>query len=314
MLLLQGRCHCADSASSANREVDAMLTMRVLAAVVCGAALAVLLAGCGGSGGDEPTGLVAADGVDEYVGDGHHGTKPLPELLGLPEGQVRTQAAATAIALGFPPLNGKVPAKAVNWYRIPPVGVTRPLVVSLQPTHGEDSDLYVFAGSGAGYAPGATCLGSSTRLPTGGDDQTHSFVTDWVAFDAKPSSGAPAAQIAVWGVPGGATPCRYRTECSPVWGLTVNSPTPKGATVGYQDSHWYRFAVQAGQSYWIDVMLQSAEADVDIFAYLGKSTRYLGKSAVGGLQVDPGLSGSCYVRVYSMWITESPYTLQVSKM
>ncbi|NPV48657.1 MAG: hypothetical protein HPY69_17080 [Armatimonadetes bacterium] len=284
-----------------------MPMLRLLGLCCAGAMLAAILAGCGGAG--EVTEVTSE--VAEYAGDGHNGTKPLPELVGLSHPLMQTQAVATALRLGEPPVLQRVPAKSVNWYRIPPIGVDRPLLVTLQPTADEDSDLYLFPGSATGYGSGATCLGSSNRLPLGNTDRPGGFAPDWVVLEATDSKGWPAAQVAVWGAPGGATPKHYRIECDPVWGLTVGGSS-KGATLTYRDSHWYRFPVKAGHSYWIEREYGSADGRCDVYAYLGRATRYLGAGAFP--QLDATETGTCYLRLYGSTSAACPYTILVDMM
>lgn len=284
-----------------------MPVSRLLGLCFAGVLLTVLLAGCGGSGQV----LERAGEVAEYVGDGHNGTKSLPDLLGLSRSVLQTQAVATALRLGEPPLLQRVPAKSVNWYRIPAVGVDRPLLVTLQPTADEDSDLYLFPGSATGYGSGATCLGASNRLPLGNIDRPAGYAPDWVALEATDSKGWPTAQVAVWGAPGGATPKHYRLECDPVWGLTVDG-SAKGGTLTYRDSHWYRFPIKAGHSYWVNREYLSADGRCSMYAYLGRATRYLGAGALPQLTATE--TGTCYLRMYGYTTAACPYTVDVGMM
>lgn len=268
--------------------------------------LTVIIGGCGGQAPVVPEDVYD---VAEYVGDGHHGTKPAPDFLSLvPE--IQTQAIATALRLGDPALVDRVPEKAVNWYRIPPVGVDRPLIVTLQPTADEDSDLYLFQGSATGYGAGATCLGASSRLPLGNTDRPNGYAPDWVALDATDSKGWPTAQVAVWGAAGGGSPKHYRIECDPVWGLTVDG-AHKSGTVTYRNSHWYRFAVKAGHVYFIQRWYTSADGRMNVYAYLNRATRYL--TANNG-EVHPDQNGFCYLRLYGTSTVACPYGIEVDKM
>jgi len=220
---------------------------------------------------------------------------------------------ATALRLGEKPFQDGVPGKGVNWYRIPPVGADRPLVVTLQPIGGDDSDLYLFPGSGALYGSGATCLGSSSRLPAGGGDRLPSgFAPDWVVLEAKASQGWPTTQVAVWGVPGGFPPKkRYFIECDPVWGLTIDGPM-KGGTLAPRDSHWCRFKVKAGHKYWISVTYYSAVVHVMLYVYLERATRFIAGNTPPVVSFTAEQSGTCYLRVYGNTDAPCPYAVGVN--
>lgn len=272
-----------------------MITRCLALAAVLAVSLALGLNGCGGSGSPIMTREAR---VDEYRGDGHGGTKPLLETFGLSGPGLSTQALPTPLVIGEVPLVGRVPARNVNWYRVPAVGTPRRLLVTLQPTADEDSDLYLLSADGETYNPKAASLGYSNRLPTGGDD-VDGYAPDWVAFDTVATAGRQAAQVAVCGVATGATPKHYRVECDPVWGLTVNGPSKTGS-LAQHDSHWYRFLGQQGVHY--DVMLVANNGDPDTYIYEGDAKHFIAKDVQVGSGTSVGftasVSGFYYVRVY----------------
>jgi hypothetical protein len=273
---------------------------RLQAAILAGLlAGAITLTGCGGSdGGSDGSALAPLDKISEYLGDGHNGAKPLLDGLEPAPTGLDTQALPTALVIEAPPLTGRTPAKNINWYRVPPVSATRELLVTLQPTADEDSDLYLLSADGETYSPKAACLGYSNRLPAGGDD-VNGYAPDWAAFTTPNSQGRQSAQVAVYGMATGATPKHYRVECDPVWGLTVNGVT-KGGSLTLYDSHWYRFAGQAGTDY--DVMLQAISGDPDTYVYQGDATHFIAKDTQVGSGTSVGFTaavdGYYYVRVH----------------
>lgn len=265
--------------------------------VMLGAAVAAaaMLLGCGGV---ESPGPISEARVGEYVGDGHGGTKPLMDFPGIAPAEIGTQALPTALVIGEAPLTGRTPSRSINWYRVPPVSTTRMLLVTLQPTADEDTDLYLLSGDGEAYSPKAACLGYSNRLPVAGDD-VNGYAPDWVAFDIGATAGRQAAQVAVCGVATGVTPKHYRVECDAVWGLTVNGVAKAGTLTEY-DSHWYRFLGQQGTSY--DVMLLAQSGDPDTYVYQGDARHFIAKDVQVGSGTSVGFTASVtgyyYIRVH----------------
>ncbi len=277
-----------------------------VAGLVCIVAVAGMLAGCGG--GDEPD-VGPPMRVGEYRGDGHNGAKALLEFPGLAAAGVATQALPTALVIGEAPLAGKTPARNISWYRVPPVGAVRELLVMVQPTADEDTDLYLLSANGPTYKPKAVSLGYSNRLPAGGDE-VHGYAPDWVAFTTEATTGLQTAQVAIYGVATGATPKHYRVECDPVWGLTVNGVTKNGSLAQY-DSRWYRFAGKMGQDY--RIIVGATGGDPDAYAYQGEAKHFVAKHTVTGggtLHLTAAANGPYYLRLYGF--KAGNYTIRVA--
>lgn len=277
-------------------------------AIACGSAVvaAVVLAGCGGAG---LVGVANEGRVGEFAGDGHNGVKALLEFAALAPAQMATQALPSALVIGEAPLTGRTPARSINWYRVPPVSSSRRLLVTLQPTADEDTDLYLLSADGEAYRPEAACLGYSNRLPSGGDD-VDGYAPDWVAFDTGATAGRQAAQVAVCGVATGATPKHYRLECDPVWGLTVNG-TSKSGSLAEHDSRWYQFTGQIGKDY--RIIVGTSGGDPDTYAYQGDAKHFVAKHTVTGggtVYLTAAANGTYFVRLYGF--RAGPYTVRVA--
>jgi hypothetical protein len=167
-----------------------MSATRWMCVVACVGAIGALVLGCSSSG-PEPTNDavgIRTFKISEYVGDGHGGTKPL--LFGAGPGDV---AAAMGSYLGFggTPRSATVVINQTQWYKLPASTVARPLVITVQPTADEDTDLYVLNGRPSHYPGADACLGYSDRTPSGSDGVRSGYAPDWVSISPGNTTAAP---------------------------------------------------------------------------------------------------------------------------
>lgn len=273
-----------------------------------------VIAGCSGSGGSRDPETSPLGKIHEYVGRGYEGERPLPSWLGGTE--MQTRASATNLKIGGPPRVATVAPANINWFRIPAISVNKNLVVTLQPTANEDSDLFVLEGeAGRDYADGISIYGNSRRMPqdsTAPDDHLASgYAPDWVAFNVGPVERA-ASYVAVYGHHTMDGVKHFRIEADSLWAIQVNGFLQPGQ-LAQGDSHWYRFNAANGTTYTLN--LNTGSGDADMFVYDGNSYGYVGKNtAAGGGMVTftATTSGLHYVRVYGYTATVSQYTLEVN--
>jgi hypothetical protein len=250
-----------------------MKTTGWLVLLVCAMLLGAIVAGCsgtsgpGGGAGDRTIG-----GVAQYVGDGGGSLKPWPAMIPPPESPA---SLGTLLKFGDVPKTTTVPRKQTNWFRLPPIGAGKTIVVTLQPTADEDSDLYVMKG------PAGPVLAYSNRTPTAGSDPlpTYGYVPDWAAFTPGNTHGWPAALIAAFGMPNGTATKHFWVESDIVSPLIVNGGGYSHAVQG-GSSNWYSFPATAGKQY--TVRLAQFVGKPDWFVYGDKSWKFKAQYISGG--------------------------------
>lgn len=275
---------------------------------------ACCLWGCGGTGTATDQSAPIAP-VAEYVGDGHHGTKPVLGFGGLGAVLAQPQAMAELLGIGGRPITSTVLATHTNWFRLPKLTTSTLTVVMLQPTADEDADLYLLKGNGGTYAGGAGSLGHSNRLPTGGD-AVNGFAPDWVARNFAPTAGYPAAQVAVYGAPGGPATKHFYLEADPVTDLVPNgADSTRMITAGYSD--WYR-VTSGAIPLDVSVHLNQMSTETSLFLYKNDALGFListpadlptGQISVG-FHCDPG--DAYFIRVYAYGTWRSEYGLSAT--
>lgn len=261
------------------------------------AAVAVVGAGCGGSGSAVPrsSDVFPMARIVEYVGDGHGGTKPFPTLIKAMTGDVNTQSMGTRLQIGGVAKEQKVQRRLANWCYIDPVTSPTTLVVTCQPAFIKvpgDADLYVMR-------PRPTTSGVpvhyySDRSPSGGGDgdtlRGGGYAPDWVAFNPAYYDPYPAAQVGIYGY--------YSPQETTVWKhflIEVDEAqelstdgTPVTKVLGQRQSDWYYFWTST--TCYIEV--QAIKGDPDFYVYEDDSKSYV-DGAVG-----PG-GGTVTVHAYS---------------
>lgn len=267
-----------------------------------GAAI-VVLGGCG-------AGSVAPDGADqvapvkiiEYRGDGGGSLKPPALFLAGPE--PAPASVGELLGMGATGLLGTVPRKATSWYYIAPRDTAGTVVVTLQPTANEDSDLFVL--DRYDYH----LLKASLRTPSYGDPDSlrSGYAPDWVAVDLTASSGWPLAYVAVYGAVTSASVDRFRLEAD---GATVRGPGSGtwAGRVAKNQSKWCRLNVHSGDPY--NLTLTAVSGDPDIFVYHETSSKWVGSDvSVGGgsLGFTAG-AGPYYIRIFGS--TGSDFSLYI---
>jgi len=282
--------------------------------LVVGLGLVVLvLGGCGSNSGGSG-GMVDTSGkIGEYVGDGHGGTKPLPDFAKLLPGgdQVQTQALPTLLSNGATHKYTNVPSQQANWFCLPVLTSAATWLVTVQQLNNEDVDLFLLDGNSF-YTSNATTLGYSDRTPSGGTtDVVDGNVPDWVAYTfAGATGGNPGAQIAVRGMPGAPDPKHFNIEADIVPQLFVNG-SGKAGTLALRDSNWFYFNALNGIQY--TVRLTAISGDPDIYVYSATSTAFIDKSVVSGggnVTFTASGAGRRYIRVHAF--TAGKYSVKVT--
>jgi len=276
------------------------------------APLAWYVAGCSSGSSPDPVSGPLGEGVkiQEYVGDGHGGTKSWPALLpqaGEAEGPpaalslqpVQTQARPTPLADNTRRAWSYVPRAAVNWFAVEFAAAR--WVVTLQPTTNVDTDLYLLDGSAPTYTDGAGCFGSSTRVPQVSDHDRvkGSYAPDWVYFQIGGNRNAPACFAAVYGPDAETERKVFTIEADRAIALPPNLSS-YAASLRVGDSRWFWFMTQRGEDY--TVRLTASEGDPDLYVYRAFSDQYLtGSAARGGAEVSfTAEFGSLHlIRVYA---------------
>lgn len=271
------------------------------------ALLAGVLSGCGGSVGINDQ--APAEGkIEEYVGDGHGGTKPIFDLSGFLVGVI-PQTVGSTLSDGSSYTSSSVQAGDVSWYRLAPQAAQTAWIVTLQPTANEDSDLRMFQWRGS--KTGWTQIGLSTRLPstsTSDAPRGGGYAPDWACGTAVPNY---PVQVAVYGDPTTAGYKHYRVEADIVVNLPLNVETDDEYLSRY-NSDWFRFAATAGKHY--TVRLTAVSGDPDFYVYKSSSTGYVTRSeATGGGSA--GFTANAdtryYIRVYG-YESSNRYTLKLT--
>ena len=265
----------------------------------------VVLAGCGSTSVSD--GVVADHGgslkIVEYVGDGHGGTKPLLFPLAespVPSAVVTPQAGATLLNYGANYTYTNVAAKAINWYYLPKLTAAATVLVTMQPAHSKDADLYLLNGRG-NLNDGMECVAYSNRSPGSGVDvpAAGGWAPDWAAYASAASDDWPAAYVACYGYPGDTGARYFRLEADLVEALTVNGATLNGS-LGVGQSAWYVFPATTGLA--CRVGIAALSGDPDIYIYNGNADGFVQMltgtgSAYSGFTATA--TASHYVRVYA---------------
>jgi len=286
---------------------------KTLAAASTPFALLALLAvsGCGSNSTPSAVDQVLEPRITEYVGDGGGSLKPWPDFLG-PLAVDSTSAVAPKLRIGDPPKTGKVPRKQVSWYRLQALKNADQLIVTLQPTADEDSDLYVLEGRGTNFDDGAALLASSRRAPTSPEYGAWGHAPDWVSFTANTTAGWPAGHVAVFGVNETPAVKHFRIELDRGFALPVGGG-PQGGTVARYDSDWWGVSATSGTQYTIEMKVTAG--DPDIFLYEDEATEFLTKDTGTGdatLVFTATTTGYHHVRVYGYGPTPNNYTIEVT--
>jgi len=292
---------------------------KLMAVAMMVVVVAVLTSGCGSGGAVQvPTGgdTGAFAKIVEYRGDGGGSAKPWPAFIpGAPTDQPMSKAPKLGLDAGF--FTRAVPRRHISWYRIGQLSTAETVVVLLQPIADQDADLFVLAGTGSTYVPGAAILGFSIRPPTDPGGEPGMFgaglVPDWVAFDFAPTNKAPAAQIAVFGTDLPPNKKSYRIEACGAWDLVVNGPSAGSIALKQYASNFWRFDATAGTQYTVSLTVNAG--DPDIYVYEDASTEYVGANAnVGGGTVTFTAGDTCrhYIRVHGYSGADSSYGVNVT--
>jgi len=218
--------------------------------------------------------------IQEYVGDGHGGVKPWPALIPRPADSVTDQISRMGYPLhyGDPPATQFVRKRQISWYRswtLTTVGQPHTVVITLQPTADEDTDLFVLEASGGDYYDGADVLGFSDRTPDGTAPDPAvpaGYAPDWVAFTTGATGGFPAAQVAVYGFDTTVTRSHFQIEADLARKLTVNGAARSGGSPT-NDSAWYWFSATSGTQYTVNMTDKSG--DPDLFVYGATSSDFI---------------------------------------
>ena len=263
--------------------------------------------GCGSSGGPDGGPLQPMGRIIEYVGDGGGSLKPWPAFLP-PKPADDALALGGLLNPGAAATESSVPRKQTNWFRLPSRSTSTTMIVTLQPTANEDSDLFLLEASS--YSDGVFVLGYSNRTPDGGAlDPAGGFAPDWVPLTAGPTGGYPAANVAVLGTATGATPKHFRIEMDIPVPLAVGGPSVTTTVAQYQ-SRWYSYGSPGGP-YTITVTPETG--DPDFYAYLQNAATYLGGQigpGGGSMQGEAYSPAPRYIRVYGF--TNTKYTIQIT--
>jgi len=258
------------------------LPARVLLALPLLAAL--VAAGCG-STSSGPAGSIPTVKIQEYVGDGHHGTKALPPfwpLSGAQTAPVRPQTALSGLTISASPRTSNVLPRSTDWYYVPPLNTGGEVLVTVQPTNKRDSDLYVLEGRADWFTDDATTLGYSNRAPSGsGDVIAGGYAPDWVRFGfLSATDGFPAAYVAIYGDPIGASGGRYFTVEADWAHITFANQAAATGTLQAGDSNWFMLWADPETAY--TARLSAVTGDPDLYVYGGTSSEFVGSSTGGG--------------------------------
>lgn len=216
-------------------------------ALLLAAAVAIAtIAGCGGSG--TPSATTATARIQEFVGAGYSGEKP-GGLVWDAAFKPGTKNVPALLPLNAAPVTGSVPQGQISWYRLPVYGSARRVVITLQPTDGDDSDLYVLRT----WSTLGALLGQSIRTPVPSDpDSNFIGAPDWVYLEFPADASHAAGQVAVYGPVGGPYPTRdFRLEVDLINSLTADGAFLHGK-VPAGSSQWYRFKPVKGLTYRVD--------------------------------------------------------------
>lgn len=282
----------------------------------------VLLAlggGCGGSGSSPLAGDVSRAvsiglpqvlpmwTVEEYRGEGAGAYKQMPSFVRVQK-DVSSQFQPPKLRFRAPSRAGQTERANFDWYYIQPLNTDLRLVIMVQPTANEDSDLYVFEGTGSDFDDDANCLAYSRRLPTlnQGPDSLGGYAPDWVAIDFTDTNGYPAAQVGVYGYENwGVSEYHYRIEVDKIRWISVNGPWYH-SKVAYQQSDWWAFWGTTGNHY---VVRTVSPGNPDMYVYEQHSSGFIDdeEGPAGGIvEFDADYSGWHYVRVFGAKTTPGP--------
>ena len=278
--------------------------------------IGICLSGCGSNSTEPPIDQVLEPRIQEYVGDGGGSLKPWPDFLG-PLAADSPSAVAPKLKLYGPPKTGKVARKQVSWYRLQaqkglPAGSYTYVIVTLQPTADEDSDLYVLEGRGSNFDDGAGLTGSSRRAPTSPEHGAWGYAPDWTRVQTTNTAGWPIGHVAVFGVNEAPAVKHFRIEVDGVWPLPVGGG-PKGGSVPRYDSNWWGFTTTSGNQYTLDMKVTAG--DPDIFVYENEATEFITRDTGTGdavLVFTATASGWHFVRIYGYGATPNSYTLELT--
>lgn len=276
-----------------------MMKQVSVAVAFCVSLTVLLTGGCGSGSGPGAIDQVLEPRIHEYVGDGGGSLKPWPSLFPAP-------AADSASTLPAKMLFGslrtdKVPRRLVSWYRVAknPFQTTTTLVVTLQPTADEDSDLFVFEGKGKDYRDGTALLAGSWRKPTdpGAIGGAGGYAPDWVGIDIPFQGSFPMAYIAVYGCNETPKTKHYRIETVAADLRPLDELLSFGAE--RYTSNWVYFNATSGTQYTVD--MDQGIGDVDVFVYGSDSSKFIDSNTSTGdaeIVFTPSTTGRHYVRLY----------------
>jgi len=273
------------------------------------------LTGCSSSLDSQTGDIVVGHGVkiQEYVGDGHNGTKPWPSFLpGLNETlTVQPQAVPETLANNGACVAGTVPTGWANWYAVPP-SVTGYWVVTLQPTGTAEVDLYAMEGHSTDFADGVACKAYSNRAstPFPSDHVKGGYAPDWVAPWLAGWIHSPSAYVAVVGPADGATAGSFTVEADRPGALTVGGASSAGSLAA-GNSRWFDIWCTLGTAY--TVTMNAISGDPDLYIYENSSTEYVtGSAAAGGATATftAAEMGFHFIRVYAY--NDCKYSIRVT--
>ena len=274
------------------------------------------LSGCSSSSTEPPIDQVLEPRIAEYVGDGGGSLKPWPDFLG-PIAVDSPSVVAPKLKMGAPPKTGKVARKQVSWYRLGAmqgldVGGVTDVLVTLQPTADEDTDLYVLEGKAKGFDDDAGLIASSRRAPASPDAIGLGHAPDWSRVLTTNTAGWPIGHVAILGVNEEPAVKHFRIEADGLSWVPVGGG-PDGSTAIQYDSHWWTFAATSGNQY--TVAMKVTAGDPDIFLYEDEATEFITKDTGTGdaaLVFTATWSGWHVVRVYGYSTNPNGYTIEVT--
>ena len=289
-----------------------MKTILTAASVILVVSVQLAVSGCGSNSTSSAVDQVLEPRIQEYVGDGGGSLKPWPDLLGVAIGD-RPGVVAPKIRWGNSPKADKVPRKQVSWYRLEAFDTWTPyLIVTVQPTANEDSDLYLLEGKGKDFDDGVQLVASSRRAPSDPDATAGGYAPDWVAYQTTHTHGWPAGYVAIAGVNEEPATKHYRIEVDAASAISVNGPQETSAVCQYE-SHWWVFDVAPGTHY--TVTMTPTSGDPDVFVYGGTSSDFIGSDTTAGTAVIPFIAASAdrhHIRIYGYGSSSNGYTLEVT--